>query len=244
MRRLAILAAAAAVFGAASAHAGDVPATFPPVSIGLQVGSTFIFGPGNLIGDNSQVSGGITPAGPFVIASGSTPPPGVSFQTTNVTASWEFEVLGPTNASAEILISGLYSASSTGATGAAANVFVGNNLLSGLTDLYAEQCANGSGLCGQHPISILTTVPDNQLQFIEIHADGAVSDPGGSYSVSIDPLITLAPGFADQGFSLFVAPDAQPPAGVPEPAAWALMISGFGLAGTMLRRKRAVVTTA
>lgn len=29
-------------------------------------------------------------------------------------------------------------------------------------------------------------------------------------------------------------------AGVPEPAAWALMIGGFGMAGTMLRRRRAI----
>ena len=31
-------------------------------------------------------------------------------------------------------------------------------------------------------------------------------------------------------------------AGVPEPASWALMISGFGLAGTALRRRRTVVS--
>ena len=34
------------------------------------------------------------------------------------------------------------------------------------------------------------------------------------------------------------------PGGVPEPAIWALMISGFGMAGAMLRRRRWVAATA
>jgi choice-of-anchor A domain-containing protein len=33
-----------------------------------------------------------------------------------------------------------------------------------------------------------------------------------------------------------------PPGAVPEPASWALMIGGFGMAGALLRRKRAVAT--
>jgi hypothetical protein len=37
------------------------------------------------------------------------------------------------------------------------------------------------------------------------------------------------------------APDPGPGAAVPEPATWALMIAGFGLAGASLRRRRAVV---
>ena len=34
------------------------------------------------------------------------------------------------------------------------------------------------------------------------------------------------------------------PGGVPEPATWALMIGGFGMAGMMLRRRRSAVATA
>ena len=34
--------------------------------------------------------------------------------------------------------------------------------------------------------------------------------------------------------------DNAPPGGVPEPASWALMISGFGLAGAALRRRRVI----
>lgn len=45
---------------------------------------------------------------------------------------------------------------------------------------------------------------------------------------------------ASSGFIDFVTLNANPIAGVPEPASWALMISGFGAAGAMLRRRRAV----
>ena len=38
--------------------------------------------------------------------------------------------------------------------------------------------------------------------------------------------------------SLTVTGVGDPIAGVPEPASWALMILGFGFAGTMLRRRQ------
>jgi hypothetical protein len=42
----------------------------------------------------------------------------------------------------------------------------------------------------------------------------------------------------DGSFTLATAP-MGPPGGVPEPASWALMIAGFGLAGAALRRRKA-----
>ena len=41
-----------------------------------------------------------------------------------------------------------------------------------------------------------------------------------------------------------IAFGATRPGGVPEPASWALMIGGFGMAGAMLRRRRAVAVAA
>lgn len=38
-------------------------------------------------------------------------------------------------------------------------------------------------------------------------------------------------------------PDAAP-GGVPEPASWAMMLSGFGMVGTALRRRKAIVRFA
>jgi hypothetical protein len=65
-----------------------------------------------------------------------------------------------------------------------------------------------------------------------------------------DVTSTIAPGRILTGFSIYgysgsVAPnitvldDVSIRAGVPEPALWTLMIAGFGLVGTTLRRRRA-----
>ena len=55
---------------------------------------------------------------------------------------------------------------------------------------------------------------------------GAISQDGGAHFFGAS---------LDRGFRTLV--NAQP---VPEPATWALMIAGFGLAGASLRRRRAV----
>jgi hypothetical protein len=48
----------------------------------------------------------------------------------------------------------------------------------------------------------------------------------------------------DSNAGVFFDTVAVTTAGVPEPAAWALMIGGFGMAGAMLRRRRAAFTAA
>jgi hypothetical protein len=59
-----------------------------------------------------------------------------------------------------------------------------------------------------------------------------VKDNGGGYAHA---LLAHGPGLA--GTQNMVI-------GVPEPASWALMIGGFGMAGAALRRRRQVATTA
>ena len=53
-------------------------------------------------------------------------------------------------------------------------------------------------------------------------------------------LFILPEGFTAEDPDAFVVDNRfTPPGGVPEPASWALMIAGFGMAGAMLRRRRA-----
>ena len=78
-----------------------------------------------------------------------------------------------------------------------------------------------------------------------IVADVSAQD-GGQASASADPYFFIDPTFAAEhpgytlSFSPFAGNDAI--ASVPEPATWALMIGGFGLAGAALRRRHATVT--
>ena len=56
--------------------------------------------------------------------------------------------------------------------------------------------------------------------------------------------ITLSAVTGGNAGVFFDSIDVTGPAGVPEPAAWALMIVGFGGVGAVLRRRRAVLATA
>lgn len=63
------------------------------------------------------------------------------------------------------------------------------------------------------------------LEFFESFDDGDVN-PDGLWSGTL---------------TITYTPQTQPPA-IPEPATWAMMIAGFGLVGTGLRRRRAVTS--
>jgi hypothetical protein len=101
----------------------------------------------------------------------------------------------------------------------------------------------------------VTTEPLTSVTFYPASLGGGVDlnfDPGDTVSLYTSD----ANGFADLGSNLTITPghytfvlDGSSYAGegeltvssAPEPAAWALMISGFGLAGAALRRRRAAI---
>lgn len=76
-------------------------------------------------------------------------------------------------------------------------------------------------------------------EFMLFGASASVAHNPGDFAsswASIDPVITvLVPGYTVT-FSPGVGPDPTGP-GVPEPAEWALLIGGLGLAGAALRRQ-------
>ncbi|MBX3484699.1 PEPxxWA-CTERM sorting domain-containing protein [Phenylobacterium sp.] len=83
-------------------------------------------------------------------------------------------------------------------------------------------------------------------------AGSAILSPGPAFSfsqlfvgITIENLTPFDPGdtspFELQGFVLRYQATTNPVTGVvPEPATWAMMIGGFGLAGAVLRRRRLV----
>lgn len=60
----------------------------------------------------------------------------------------------------------------------------------------------------------------------------------GPLTLTVDGLSDRSPSFDNIALNTRLTPVVVPPVGgVPEPAAWALMIAGFGLTGTAMRRR-------
>jgi hypothetical protein len=237
MRRLAILAAGAALLGAASANAGSDPVTFAPTAYTESVGSQSNEGAGTVVFAGNTASAGFLGT-PTVSVSGDG-----ATATADAGANWDFFVDGQSpNGPVPILITGSYSLSTVGAGFAFANLFSGDSGRD-LSDDLSVQCSSGVGACTTQNFAVHVLVLADSFQEVLIQA-GGLGHGVSQFSGMIDPMISfdLSSGYNFDGLTLEVAPDAQPPAGVPEPAGWALMISGFGLVGTALRRRCAVVT--
>lgn len=88
-----------------------------------------------------------------------------------------------------------------------------------------------------------------QATLLASHYAGSVNLAAGDHTFSFE-FSRFASGFGRAPYIVLDsvsgvltpnAIDPDPGAGVPEPATWALMISGFGLAGAGLRRRRAAL---
>jgi hypothetical protein len=114
-------------------------------------------------------------------------------------------------------------------------IFVaGTFTANGTADVYVDGVLAGSGGAGGHGN------PDGAFYQGQSNVFGGREFDGSLGGVAV--FNTQLTG--DQVDALYNAAFVGPPGGVPEPASWALMISGFGVAGSMLRRRRAVATAA
>ena len=112
------------------------------------------------------------------------------------------------------------------------------------------------GVTDLHMHTAFTLVPLNTPVFFSLGMfTGANASGPGSHALSDFGVNSFK--FAPTAFNLpdgvtvnagdylvnnrFIDPLAAPGGGVPEPASWALMIAGFGLAGAALRRRRATL---
>jgi len=105
---------------------------------------------------------------------------------------------------------------------------------------------------------VLTTGPVNVEVGVPVGINlhlfvGGFGNPGSlndTFLNSLDfvkgrDLFTLPDGYTAEDPDAFIVDNRfLPPGGVPEPAGWALMIAGFGLAGATLRARRRVISPA
>ncbi len=67
------------------------------------------------------------------------------------------------------------------------------------------------------------------------------SSPGDGRKASgvlLDPVFEIAPQYASRYTLVGLPLGATPPGAVPEPASWAMLLAGFGLMGSVMRRRR------
>ena len=113
----------------------------------------------------------------------------------------------------------------------------------GLADAHACTGCTGNVFFNGGPRSI--SVDGNTEYQIRLYANGRTEGAHSFYSAFADPTISFDPDYerpadAQILFSEGLGLPSSPvlPAGVPEPASWALMLAGFLAAGTGLRRAR------
>lgn len=140
----------------------------------------------------------------------------------------------------------LYHWSGSGATslfggGAAFADLYKNNIVQG--EACSSSVVDGCGTVrDEFNFSVVLSAPANTVQTVDLDLDGdTAAFGGGPFSASIDPLITIDPSSAAQGYSLElssnVTQDSIGPS-APEPSTWAMLLTGFAALGLAYRAQR------
>jgi hypothetical protein len=85
----------------------------------------------------------------------------------------------------------------------------------------------------------------NTIYTFDLYVDAVAKAPNTSFDVYADPTVIFDPASTPPtGAVLRINTGLTTIAGVPEPESWALLTAGFGVVGSMARRRRMVRVTA
>ena len=147
-------------------------------------------------------------------------------------------LVGPDGAPVRARVIANGSATGTGlyATSSAYFTLEGFELLTGYASYYHGQ----SGYPPSFAIDTMAFFTPNADFIVTMLAlagagDPFVHDPASAFA-TVDPMFIVDPAFASAYH--FEGIPTELTAGIPEPSSWALMIAGFGLVGSMVRRRR------
>jgi hypothetical protein len=182
-----------------------------------------------------------TVGAPFATAEASAASDGIYSQGANSALTYYFTIDGPDNGPIRVDISSdLVTRSSNAENTAFASI---------TTEQEISACADtNENLCGRGQFHGVISELDEPGQLDSIHLEAVASENpafGGTAFASADPLIFIDPADIDaSAYSIRVSTDVVNglPSGVPEPAAWVMVLVGFaGLGAAMRARRRRVV---
>jgi hypothetical protein len=197
----------------------------------------------------SASAGVVTLATPYpaLSASASATLSGNLAETSNAGASatlyYSFEIAGPDgNVPTTISATGSTAYDAAGGAGSEGIAFLSITSPSGLLVSDSACAGNDPTAC---PPSEGSTIALNQYYAVylsiaadaDVYQSAAYTSSQASASAYIDPYIMIDPGYA-AAYSLYVTPGIGNASAAPEPAAWAMMLSGFGVIGGAMRRRR------
>jgi hypothetical protein len=207
--------------------------------------------------DQMDGAAGSYSSGGAHVTFGLTPSPSVSLTAGpgGVTAGlkYYFRINGPDNVFVPVRVQGKLRADSAAPSDGQANAGaqIGFNGIGSSPRASIEHDAGGTngGTTSADPL-LTATVYTNDAVLISLQAFVNAGNKGSGFALA-DPIISIDPSFASYDpdylshYSLEFSPGAgNSVGGVPEPATWGLMLVGFGIAGTAMRRRAQLAVAA
>lgn len=220
-----------------------------PLTFSLRAQASRLDVAGTVSSNAFFASGGGGPTGPTLAVHGE----GLTSRTTadngaSAQSLWSFQIVGPEYVDVPILITGLYRAAQTNAAVASGGLALGQDrfrLSYAMTFrcIFGDEsgCDTSRGGRAQDFVLHESAVSGRQT-FILIATGGSlggnVGSPG-SFSASIDPLVSIDPAFGRASeFTVFVSTGAEGSvAPVPEPETYSLMLAGLAVTVALGRRR-------